>query len=47
MSVPDWSPDVGRLAAFDEAEWARVEAEFAGRLLSYVARRVPGAEARD
>jgi RNA polymerase sigma factor (sigma-70 family) len=47
VSVPDWSPDVGRLAAFDEAEWARVEAEFAGRLLSYVARRVPGAEARE
>lgn len=43
----EWSPDVERLAAFDEAEWARVERAYAGRLVAYVARRVPDVEARD
>ena len=43
----EWSPDVGRLASFDEDEWARVERAYAGRLVAYIARRVPDAEARD
>lgn len=43
----DWSPDVAKLAAFDEDEWARVERAYAGRLVAYVARRVPDVEARD
>jgi RNA polymerase sigma factor (sigma-70 family) len=47
MSDADWSPDVTRLQAFDEAEWALVEGAFAGRLLSYVARRIGDAEARE
>ncbi len=47
MTDTDWSPDPARLAAFDEAEWARVEAAFAGRLLSYVSRRISDTEARE
>ena len=47
MSDADWSPDASRLAAFDEAEWARVEAAYAGRLLSYAARRIADVEARE
>ena len=44
---PDWTPDVALLAAFNEAEWARVEAQFAGRLLSYVSRRIHDPAARE
>jgi len=44
MTDADWSPDVARLQAFDEAEWALVEAAFAGRLLSYVSRRIAAPE---
>jgi RNA polymerase sigma factor (sigma-70 family) len=43
----DWSPDVARLADFDEDEWARVERAYAGRLIAYIGRRVADAEARD
>ena len=43
----DWSPDVARLANFDEDEWARVERAYAGRLIAYIGRRVADAEARD
>ncbi|MEM8712458.1 MAG: sigma-70 family RNA polymerase sigma factor, partial [Planctomycetota bacterium] len=43
----DWSPDVERLANFDEDEWARVERAYAGRLIAYIGRRVSDAEARD
>lgn len=43
----EWSPDVARLAGFDEDEWARVERAFAGRLIAYIGRRVSDAEARD
>ncbi len=43
----EWTPDVERLAAFDEDEWARVERTYAGRLIAYIARRVPDVEARD
>jgi RNA polymerase sigma-70 factor (ECF subfamily) len=39
--VSDWSPDLARLRAYDDAEWLRVERTFCGRLLAYVARRVP------
>lgn len=47
MSAAEWTPDIGRLASFDEDEWARVERAYAGRLVAYIARRVPDAEARD
>lgn len=43
----DWSPDVARLANFDEDEWARVERAYAGRLIAYIGRRVSDVEARD
>lgn len=43
----EWTPDVERLAAFHEDEWARVERTYAGRLIAYIARRVPDVEARD
>ena len=43
----EWTPDVPKLAAFDEDEWARVERAYAGRLVAYVARRVPDVETRD
>ncbi len=43
----EWSPDVARLAGFDEDEWARVERAYAGRLIAYIGRRVADAEARD
>lgn len=45
--MSEWSPDVARLAAFDDAEWARVERAYVGRLLAYIARRVPDVEARE
>jgi len=45
--MTDWSPDIALLAAFDDAEWARVERVYVGRLLAYIARRVPDAEARE
>lgn len=43
----EWTPDVPKLAAFDEDEWARVERAYTGRLVAYVARRVPDVETRD
>ena len=45
--MSDWSPDLGELQAFDDSEWHRVETHFAGRLLAYVARRVPDVQARE
>jgi RNA polymerase sigma factor (sigma-70 family) len=45
--MTDWTPDIARLAAFDDAEWARVERVYVGRLVAYIARRVPDAEARE
>jgi len=45
--MSDWTPDLALLAAFDDAEWARVERVYTGRLLAYIARRVPDAEARE
>ena len=43
----EWMPDIERLQAFDEDEWARVERTFAGRLIAYIARRVKDPEWRD
>ncbi len=45
--MSDWVPDVAKLAAFDDAEWARVERVYTGRLLAYIARRVTDPEARE
>jgi RNA polymerase sigma factor (sigma-70 family) len=43
--VSDWSPDIARLQALDDEEWIRVEREYCGRLIAYVARRVGDAQA--
>ena len=45
--MSEWSPDIDRLRAFDDGEWLAVEREYAGRLLAYVARRVPDVQARE
>ncbi|MBL8860908.1 MAG: sigma-70 family RNA polymerase sigma factor [Planctomycetes bacterium] len=44
--MSDWAPDVAKLVAYDDAEWMAVERAFCGRLLAYVARRVPDHDAR-
>ncbi len=45
--MSDWTPDIARLVALDDAEWLAVERAFCGRLLAYVARRIPDRDARD
>ncbi len=45
--MSEWTPDIGRLQAFDDAEWMEVERTFCGRLLAYVARRVADPQARE
>lgn len=45
--MSDWTPDIGKLQAFDDEEWLRVERNYCGRLLAYVARRIPDAGARE
>lgn len=45
--MSDWTPNVNRLAAFDDGEWLQVERGYAGRLYAYVARRVLDAQARE
>jgi len=37
--MADWTPDILKLQARDDAEWLRVEKDFCGRLLAYAARR--------
>ncbi|MCY2960967.1 MAG: sigma-70 family RNA polymerase sigma factor [Planctomycetota bacterium] len=45
--MSEWTPDIARLVAFDDAEWLAVERAFCGRLLAYVARRIPDRDARE
>ncbi len=45
--MAEWGPDIRRLQEFDEDEWAKVERNFAGRLLAYVSRRVIDAQSRE
>lgn len=45
--MSDWSPDLERLRAYDDAEWLRVERTFAGRLLAYTTRRIKDRAARE
>jgi len=45
--MSDWTPDIDLLQAFDDEEWLRVERNYCGRLLAYVARRVPDSGARE
>ena len=41
------SPQIGALQAFDDDAWLDIERTYAGRLLAYVARRVPDLQARE
>lgn len=45
--MSDWTPDIAALQAFDDPAWLEVERHYAGRLLAYVARRVPDEAARE
>lgn len=45
--MADWTPDIARLVALDDAEWLAVERAYCGRLLAYVARRIPDRDARE
>lgn len=45
--MSDWCPEIARLQEFDDEEWLKVERTYAGRLLAYVARRVPDVQARE
>lgn len=45
--MSEWTPDIARLRAYDDAEWLRVEREYAGRLFAYVGKRVRDMQARE
>ncbi len=45
--MSEWTPDLARLQALDDAEWLAVERSYCGRLAAYVARRIPDRDARD
>jgi len=45
--VSEWTPDVARLQAHVDEEWLAVQRNYCGRLMAYVARRVPDREARE
>lgn len=45
--MSEWTPDIGRLQAFEDGEWLSVERQYSGRLLAYVSRRVPDKQARE
>lgn len=45
--MSEWTPDIGRLARFDDAEWLKVESTYCGRLMAYAARRIRDRQARE
>ena len=45
--MSEWSPDIARLQAHVDEEWLAVQRNYCGRLMAYVARRVPDREARE
>ena len=45
--MSEWTPDVARLQAHVDEEWLAVQRNYCGRLMAYVARRVPDREARE
>lgn len=45
--MSEWTPDIAKLAAFDDEEWMAVERRYCGRLLAYVSRRVDDPTARE
>ena len=38
--MSEWTPDIGRLQAFDDGEWLSVERQYGGRLLAYTYTRL-------
>ena len=45
--MTEWAPDIEKLQGYDDEEWSRVEREYCGRLLAYIARRVRDVQARE
>jgi RNA polymerase sigma-70 factor (ECF subfamily) len=45
--MSEWTPDIARLQALDDAEWLAVERSYCGRLMAYAARRIADAQARE
>ncbi len=45
--MSDWTPDIARLQAREDAEWSRVERAFCGRLLAYANRRTGDLQASE
>ncbi|MFT5292153.1 MAG: RNA polymerase sigma-70 factor (ECF subfamily), partial [Planctomycetota bacterium] len=45
--MADWSPDIERLQARDDAEWISVEETYCGRLLAYAQRRTGDLQASE
>ncbi len=45
--MDDWTPDLARLQALDDAEWLAVERAFCGRLLAYAQRRTSDHQASE
>jgi RNA polymerase sigma factor (sigma-70 family) len=45
--MSEWTPDIERLARFDDAEWLKVESTYVGRLMAYAARRIRDRQARE
>jgi RNA polymerase sigma factor (sigma-70 family) len=45
--MTEWTPDIGRLQRFDDAEWLAAERCYTGRLIAYVGRRVTDLQARE
>lgn len=45
--MSEWTPDIARLQAGADEEWFAVQRHYFGRLMAYVARRVPDRGARE
>lgn len=45
--MSEWTPNIARLQALEDAEWLAVERSYCGRLMAYVARRVADSQARE
>ncbi len=45
--MSEWSPDIAKLARFDDAEWLKVESTFCGRMMAYAARRIRDRQAQE
>lgn len=45
--MSDWTPDIQKLQALDDAEWLQVEQTYCGRLLAYAMRRTGDLQASE